>query len=46
MVKCLNTKMTKTRIAVLWTMEMVEEGNPAVLEITDSKKVAMTKSLV
>jgi len=42
MVNCLNIKLTKTRIAVLWTMEMVEEGNPAVLEIVESRKVTMT----
>jgi len=44
MVNCLNVKQTKTRIAVLWAMEMVKEGNPAVLEIVENIKVIVTKS--
>jgi len=46
MTSCLKVKLTKTRIAVLWAMEMVEEGNPAVLEVLESRKVTMTEVFV
>jgi len=44
MVNCLKIKLTETRIAVLWTMEMVEEGSPAVSEKVERRKVTMTKT--